>query len=102
MREEKVEHMVEGVDRSEVDLDDETVLTGEAMALGDVWHLLRELGDTLQLPRQRTDANDGHDRQPDRLRINVDTITANDAGVLEPLHAFAHGRAGHADPSGKF
>ena len=85
------------VDRVEMHLHDETVFARDAMAFDDVRRLLRELGHPLQLSGHRPDADDRRDRQAERLRIEVEPVAADHAGLLQSLDALAHRRSRHAD-----
>lgn len=58
--------------------------------------------DHLQLARIGPDAHEDHDVVAERAGIDLQPVAGDHPGILEPLHALAHGRRGHADPPGKF
>lgn len=62
--EEAVEHSGKVVDRLEVEPDVEAVLAGDAVAFGNLWNLLRQRRDALELARRRFDSNDGRQLIP--------------------------------------
>src|SRR6185437_10017899 len=74
---------------------------GDAVALDDLRHLLREFGDLLQLPGHRAHAHIGGDRPAQRLRVQLDPVAADHAGFLQPREALLHCRRRHADAAGE-
>lgn len=74
-----------------MDLYQETVLAGDAMALDHLRDAARQLGDLWQLPGMRPDADVGGNRQPQGNGIDDERIAADDAGLLHPPHALGHG-----------
>jgi len=97
-RRQDTEHAVEIVESLEIDLEDEAILAGDAIAFDDLRHRLGEFGDLGELPRHRANAHDGGDRVAERPRIDVETIALDDPRLLQALAALANRRRRHADP----
>jgi hypothetical protein len=80
-----------------VQLQQEAVLAGDAVA-GDHFRCsARDLRDLAQLLRGRADPDDRADRIAERLRLDVGVVAGDDAAALEARHAFADGGRGQAD-----
>jgi hypothetical protein len=94
---ERVQHAVERSDALELKTHDETVFSGYPMAFDDAGRILRQLDDLLQLTRRRPDSHHDRHRIAEEFRIEIEPDSADEAGILEALDAFADGRARHAD-----
>jgi hypothetical protein len=68
------------------------------MALGHLGDLGSELGDPLQLPGRRLDADDRGQLVPERAGIDLGAVAGDHARALEALHAFRRRRRGEAHP----
>lgn len=65
--------------------DVEAVLAGDAVAFGNLWNLLRQRRDALELARRRFDSNDGRQLIPKCPRIDDRTEPRDDAHIDESL-----------------
>ncbi len=65
--EEAVEYHVKILQRIEMDLEDESILSGNAVAFGNFRHRLRQRYDLGQLAGHGPDADKGRDRKPKGL-----------------------------------
>lgn len=101
MCQEAIQDRVEFFQCFEMDLEDEAILAGYPMAFDNLRHPPRQLGDFCQFARHRTDADESGDGKAECQRIDIETITADNAGFLQPLHALAHGGRRHADTPGE-
>lgn len=90
MHEERVQHAVERIDALELKTHDETIFSGYPMALDDAGRALRQLDDFLQLTRRRPDPHHDPHRIAEKFRIEIEPDSADQAGILEALHPFAH------------
>jgi hypothetical protein len=94
---EAVEHLLEVLDRAEMELEHEAVLARDAVAFDDLGRLPRQLRDLVQLPAHRgPDADERGDRIADSPRVDVGVVAADHARLLEPLHALRDRWGRHA------
>src|SRR6266478_4179331 len=77
--EERIEHAVQVVQALEIDLEDEAILAGNAIAFDDLRHRLSKLGDLGELPGHWPDTHEGGDRIAEGPRIDVQTIALDDS-----------------------
>ena len=96
---EAVEHAFEVVERPQVQLQEEAVLAGDAVALDDLRDLARDVPDPLELPARRGHPHDGGDRIADRARIDARVVARDHAEPLQTLHPLPDGRRGEVDPA---
>src|SRR5262245_29354963 len=88
--EETVEQRAELVDRTQVDLEIEAILTGDPMALADLCNLGGELRDAGQLPRGRLDPHDRGQLVAEPSRVDLGAVAGDHAGPFETLHALRY------------
>jgi hypothetical protein len=79
-----------------VELEDEAVLSGDAMAFRDLGHFSRKLGNLRQLAGHGTHANENRDGQSERGRLQLNPIASDHACRLEADQALSCRRRGHA------
>src|SRR3954454_5761035 len=94
---EAVDHLFQMSHVAHVRLHEVTVVAGHAVALDDLCRLAREPGDIRELPRRRPHADHGGQREPERLRVHVRVVRADDAVGLQSLQPLGHGRSRQAD-----
>ena len=97
--EETIEHLIQILDSVEMHFDDETVLTGDPVALDDLWQRLRKVDHFRQLTGGGANADVHRDGQTQRGGIQLETIAANDAGFFESEQSLLGRRRGHPDSS---
>ena len=78
-----VEDDFEGFDGGHVDLWEEAVFTGDAMALATLRGTLRQLGDLAKLARTRSDSDRSSDGQTDGGRVDLDVVATDDISAPE-------------------
>jgi hypothetical protein len=96
-----VEHVLQGADGGDVNLQQEAVLAGDAVALADLREAGGQLGDLGKLPRPGPDPHPGGHRQPDGGGIDLQAVAADDPRLLQARHPLAHRRGGHAHAAGQ-
>ena len=99
MHQEAVEDLLELIYLGDVDLHQEAVLTGDAVALHDFGSALGELDDAPKLAGSRTNADERGHRKPECFGIHIEAVAGNDTGLLQPLDALSDGGRGHPDPA---
>lgn len=87
MHEETVEDLLEPVYLGDVNLHQEAVFAGDAVALDDLGSSLGEFDDAPKLAGSRTNANERGHRVAERPWIYVEPVSGDDPGLLQPLHA---------------
>ncbi len=75
-----------------MELDEEAVLPGDAVALDDLRGVAGDLGNLLQLPARGADPDDGCDGVADCFRVDYGLVAGDHTGPLEPLYALRDGR----------
>lgn len=98
---EAIEHHVQPVDRRQVNLQHEAVLTGDAMTLDHLQQRSCQLGHLRKLARRGSHADDGADGVAKRDRVEVQTPASNHSSLFQAQHTLAHSRRGHADATRK-
>src|SRR5436190_12732397 len=85
---EVVDDLLEVAHVAHVALHEVTVVTGHAMALDHLGRVASKLRDVRELTGCGPHADDHGEAQPERARIEVGVIRADDAVAFEPLQAF--------------
>ena len=91
--------MIEAFQPLDVDLHDNAILAGHAVALAHLRHLSRDLDELRQLARHGADPHEGRDRVAERSWIELQPIPRDDARFFQSRNALAHRRRRHADPA---
>jgi hypothetical protein len=81
--EKAIEQAAVVIDRAQVNLEIETVFTGNPVALADLWNLARQLGNPGQLSGGWLDPDDRRQVVTQRPGIDLGSITGDDAGRLK-------------------
>ena len=93
---EAIEHGLEVVDRVQVELHQEAVVTGDAVALDDLGRLAGELGDAGQLPRRRSHPDDRGDPVAERARVDLGVVAGDHARCARAVARARQRRAARA------
>ena len=99
VEQELVEHRRELLDRAEVELDVEAVLTGDPQAFFDLGDLRRQLGDLRQLTDGGLDADDRGQLVAERARVDLGAVAGDHPGLLEAPDALGDRRRGQVRPA---
>jgi len=90
--EEAIEDAIELIHGGEVGLEDEAIVTRDAMAFHDFGNAPREVGDLAKLTGVRADADVGGEGQSECRWIQIETIPRDDARFFKAAHALRDGR----------
>jgi hypothetical protein len=101
VHQELVDHVRERSDIGHVDLHQEAVVAGHAVALGNLRDRVGQRGDLRQLPGLRAHPHPHGDRQAEGRGVDIEAVPADDPRLLHPGHPGAHGRCREADPAGQ-
>ena len=101
MQEEAVQDAVELVHGWEVDLQDEAVLAGHAVALHDLRDRLGQSGDARQLAGVGANADEGGEGETEGGGIDLEAHAPDHPGLLQTSHPLGHCRGRHAYAAGK-
>src|SRR5262249_52435100 len=99
--EEPVEDRLQLFDGGGGQVDQETVVAGDPVGLGEVRGFGGQLGDLGQAAGHGPDPGERGDREADRGRIDVQLVAGDDPGAFQPLQSFGDGGRGHAYPAGQ-
>lgn len=89
-----VEQVAEVIDRAQMDLQVEAVLTCDAMALANFGNRPGKFLDPAQVAADRLDADDGRQLVAEGPRIDLRPVTGDDSRLLKPPYALGHSRRG--------
>jgi len=101
VEQEAVEGLLELFDGGGVELEQEAVFTGDAVALGDLRQRLGKFGDVGELSGGGADAGERGDGQSERGGVDLELVAGDDPGSFQALDPFGDRRCAHADPSGQ-
>src|SRR5262249_41827158 len=87
------------LDRSSVSAGDKTILAGDAIAFYDLWQLLKNFGDLLQLTGPWSDTKPRGNWKPQSPRADLGRITLAAAVLLQSFHPFRDTRRRQPDSS---
>jgi hypothetical protein len=97
--EEAVEDRAELVNRAQVHLEEEAILTRDPVALAHLANFLRELRNPRQLTWGGLDAHDCRQLVAEGAGIDLGAVAGDHTGSLETLNPLGHSRRGEVDPS---
>jgi hypothetical protein len=98
MEEKAIEDAVELIHGREMDLEDEAILTGNAMTFDHLRDAARQFGNGGQLAGVWADPDVSGEGETERRRIEVDVVSPDDPGLLQAADALGHRGRRHPDP----
>src|SRR5512141_2378382 len=96
-----IENLIELFDRSHTEPGDEAIVPRHLVALADFRKPLKVLLDDLQLARQGPDADDGLQLVAEKLGVDLDGESADDAPFLEAAQPLGNTGGGKANLAGQ-